>query len=79
MIAEVPQGRINWRAIENAQCWFREEFKEELAQEREKYGVGCSSDTWCKWILENGGLKHEALSIEVVDEQKYLLFLLKFG
>lgn len=73
------QTNIYWPAIENAQRWFRKEFRKELAQEREKYGVGCSSDTWRKWFRENAGCVHTTTSIEIVDEKKYTFFLLKWS
>ena len=75
----IPDTRLNWQAIDNAQHWFRTVYKEELAREREQYGEGCMSDTWCDWIRDNAGLEHTTTSIKIVDEQKYMLFILRFS
>lgn len=71
--------RINWPAIENARSWFKEEFAKELAREIEQHGVGCISDAWCNWILENAGIENTTTSIRIVDEQQYMLFLLRWS
>ena len=35
-------------------------------------------DTYNQWMLSNWGIIHTGSHIEVVDEQKYAMFLLKY-
>lgn len=55
---------INWAAMKNAMQYYR------------NY-IGDLS--WHEWLLSNGGIYHTATATCVVNEEKYVMFILRWG
>lgn len=56
--------QINWDAMKNAMHYYR---------------TYTGNESWQEWLLKEGGLHHTATSIRVVDEKKYLLFVVRWS
>lgn len=55
---------IDWGAMKNAMQYYR---------------TYTGNESWQEWLLEEGGLHHTATAISVVDEEKYVMFVLRWS
>lgn len=55
---------IDWGAMKNAMYYHR---------------TYTGDLSWQEWLLNEGGIRHTSTSVQVVDEKKYLLFLVKWA
>ena len=62
-------NRYNWSAIFTAACYYSDFVWDNDVDTYDRSG----------WLLENYGVDHRAESIDIVDESKYMLLLLRFA
>lgn len=43
------------------------------------YRTYAGKESWQEWLLNEGGLHHTATSLCVLDEKKYILFVLRWS
>lgn len=67
----IKQTEINWEAYDNAR---RHYFGQISGKNYSEYEGG-----WPEWILKEGGIHNTTKFCFVVDEEQYLLFLLRFA
>lgn len=58
---------INWLAIDHVRDYYMQQHN------------SWNTKHYQEWLLETWGVNHGTTSIEVVDESKYMLFLLRFA
>ena len=61
---------INWQAVQNAIDFYEKKYA---------YFNGSYPPGYRDWLLENWGIEHGEKFIKVVDEHKYMMFLLRFS
>jgi len=64
----VDKRKISWPSIDRARQHYREEF-----------GPHFSPEHYQDWMLHQWGILHRFNSISIDDEQKYIMFLLRFS
>lgn len=55
---------IDWGAMKNAMNYYR---------------TYSGNESWQEWLHKEGGLYHTATTIRIIDEEKYLLFVLRWA
>jgi hypothetical protein len=64
---------INFKALDHAMSWFRQ--NGEGAGRISHY----TNSEYRNWLEENWGISHGTTYINIVDEEKYTLFLLRWA
>ena len=65
----VTKDYVNWQAVENARDYWHKVVSP----------LAASAPSYYEWMLDEGGIEHGPDYIRVVDEQRYLLFVLKWA
>lgn len=55
---------IDWDAIANAMQYYR---------------TYTGNESWQEWLLNEGGLHHTATDVSIIDEEKYVMFVLRWA
>ena len=70
MTAMMDRPTLNWHAVERA----TEYYEQNIGRPMMNY-----TDAYRAWILDNWGIEHGEQFIKIVDQQKYMMFLLRFA
>ncbi len=67
-VVMMDKTKISWEAVARVADHYREEFGPQFSREH-----------YQDWMLHTWGIDHRRTYINVMDEQKYTMFLLRFA